>query len=571
MSIERGVRQDDTWITADPVVGCAKNCNYCFLQGYDKTLKPGIPTMSAEKTIDNVLSFENYRDDSPIMVGSETDAFMNRSNISYFSEFFRTYAERELPNPLVFSTKCKIPDEFIELVKSYEAVRTVFYLSFSGLPQTIEPTIKGEHIKSNFERLKEAEIPTIHYWRPFLPQNAHREKIREIIDYVAQQATCSVAVGLKTNDEIIKHLLAAWPELGDSAEELKSAADVWPEGVKDYVEEYTSTKFPEYPLFWVNSCALAYALQKPDFNAMFKGTACDANHCPPDQRERCAINLLGYKPSPDSVREALEQMGLEDYQFEIDESERIVFVQGDISHGQLIYLRQKLNYPISVRGEFLSTNEWSGHATNKESMHLPYATENFDIDVIWVRAQYTRKLFRSVERVEWGAEQYALELMVQVGHLSDLVLRQEHKLNRRTEEENADALADEISDVVLNIFSIADAFSVSVPALVREKLGLRFNEIVNNKKLFEGLESSDPTETQINSAMLELSKQSALLASMVTAVEKEDVGQGELGQALLDSLKACFTVLNFYKVNLHKAFDKMILESEAFVEKNKLT
>ncbi len=570
MSIERGVRQDDTWITVDSVVGCAKSCGYCFLQGYDKTLKPGMPIMSADKAIDNVLSFENYRIDSPIMVGSETDAFMNRSNINYFTEFFRIYSERELPNPLVFSTKCKIPNEFIELVRSNEAVKTVFYLSFSGLPQTIEPTIKGEHIRGNFERLSEAEIPTIHYWRPFLPQNAQREKIREIIDYVAKLATCSVAVGLKTNDEIIKHLLAAWPELGNNTEEAKAAADVWPEGVKDYIEEYTSIKFPEYPLFWVNSCALAYALQKPDFNAMFKGTACDANHCPPDQRERCAINLLGYKPSPDSIREALTQMGLEDCKFEIDEKERVVSVQGDVTHGQLIYLRQKLNYPIKVRGEFLSTNEWSGHATNKESMHLPYATENFDIDVIWERAQYTRNLFRSVERVEWGAEQYALELMVQVGHLSDLVLRQEHKLNRRTEEENADAIADEISDVVLNIFSIADAFTISVPTLVREKLGIYWSDIVDSRKLIEDLESSHPTSDQIGLAMLELSKQSALLASMVISVGKEDIGQKELSQALLDSLRACFSVLNFYNVNLHKAFDKMILESEAFVEKNKL-
>ncbi|MBP9842883.1 MAG: hypothetical protein KBC62_02655 [Candidatus Pacebacteria bacterium] len=570
MSIEKGVRQDDTWITADPVVGCAKDCNYCFLQGYDKTLKPGMPIMSAEKSIDNVLSFENYRPDSPIMVGSETDAFMNRSNVNYFSEFYRTYAERGLPNPLVFSTKCKIPDEFIELVKSHEAVRTVFYLSFSGLPQTIEPTIKSEHIKSNFERLKEAEIPTIHYWRPFLPQNSHREKIREIIDYAAELATCSVAVGLKTNDEIIKQLIAAWPELGDASDIANAAADVWPAGVKEYIEEYTRTKFPNYPLFWVNSCALAYALQKPDFNAMFKGTACDANHCPPEQRERCAINLLGYKPSQDDVRDALGQMGIEDYSFEINENERAINLKGDVTHGQLIYLRQRLNYPIKVEGEFSSANEWSGHATNKESVDLPYATNNFDLDVIWERAQYTRKLFRSVERVEWEAEQYALELMVQVGHLSDMVLRQEHKLNRKTEEENAEAIADEISDVVLNIFSIADTFSVSVPLLVREKLGLRWNEIVDSGKLIDRLESINPTNEQISSAMLELSKQSALLASMVTSVDKGEVKKEELGQAVLNALRACFSVLNFYKVNLHQAFDKMILESEAFVEKNKL-
>jgi DNA repair photolyase len=566
MSIERGVRQDETWITADPVVGCAKNCSYCFLQGYNKTSKPGMPIMSAEKAIDNVLSFKNYRSESPVMVGSETDVFMNRSNINYFTEFFKKYAERELPNPLVFSTKSKIPDEFIELVKDNEAIKTVFYLSFSGLPQTIEPAVNSEQIKSNFERLKEAEIPTIHYWRPFLPQNSHREKIREIIDYVAQQATCSVAVGLKTNDEIIKHLVNVWPELGDESDKVNAAADVWPEGVKDYIEQYVRTNFPEYPLYWVNSCALAYALQKSDFNAMFEGTACDANHCPSDQRERCAIDLLGYKPSSESVRDALSQMGL-DYEFRIDENEKMVHIIGDVSHGQLIYLRQKLNYPIKIEGDFSSTNEWAGHVANKESVHVPYATENFDIDVIWERAQYTRKLFRSVETAEWGAEQYALELMVQIGHLSDIILRQDYKLNNRTKEENASVIADELSDVILNIFSIADTFSISVPMLLREKSGLRRDEIVDSRKLLEGVEN----EKSVLRSMLEVSKQSALLAEMVTGVEKGEISKEELKGSLLGAFQSCFSLLNFYNVNLHKSFDKMVLESETFVEKNKLT
>lgn len=567
MSIERGIRQDETWITSDPVVGCAKDCNYCFLQGYDKTRKPGMPIMSTEKAVDQILSFENYREDSPIMVGSETDAFMNRSNIDYFTELFKTYAERGLPNPLVFSTKCKIPDEFIELIKENEAIRTVFYLSYSGLPQTLEPGIKGDQIRSNFERLKDAEIPTIHYWRPFLPQNSHREKIREIIDYVSEQATCSVAVGLKSNDEIIKHLIAAWPELGENADIANQAADVWPEGVRDYVEQYTSEQHPDYPLFWVNSCALAYALQRPDFNAMFEGTACAENHCPPEQRERCAINLLGYQPSHEAVQEALDQMDL-DYSFDLKEDEKMIYVDGDVSHGQLIYLRQKLNYPIKARGDFSSTNEWAGQASNRESMHLPYASENFDIDVIWERAQYTRNLFRSVERIQWGAEQYALELMVQVGHLSDLVLRQEHKLNKRTEEENADALADEISDVILNIFSIADEFSLSLPNLLRDEMGLKRTEIVNSALLVEGKQIE--SEEQIGHAMLELSKQSALLASMVTEVVEDKVKKEELKKVLLDAFNAAMAVLDFYKVNLHKAFDKMILESEVFVDKNKL-
>ena len=258
-----------------------------------------------------------------------------------------------------------------------------------------------------------------------------------------------------------------------------------------------------------------------------------------------------------------------DYSFDLNEEEKMIYIDGDVSHGQLIYLRQKLNYPIKIRGDFSSSNEWAGQASNRESVHLPYATENFDIDVIWERARYTRNLFRSVERIEWGAEQYALELMVQVGHLSDLVLRQEHKLNKRTEEENADALADEISDVILNIFSIADEFSISLPNLLRDEMGLKRTEIVDNARLVERREIVE-SEEQIGQAMLELSKQSALLASMVTEVVEDKTKKEDLKKVLLEAFDAAMAVLNFYKVNLHKAFDKMILESEAFVDKNKL-
>ncbi len=44
-----------------------------------------------------------------------------------------------------------------------------------------------------------------------------------------------------------------------------------------------------------------------------------------------------------------------------------------------------------------------------------------------------------------------------------------------------------------------------------------------------------------------------------------------LNQPILDAFEACYSIINFYNTNLHKAFDKMIFESEVFVEKNKLT
>ncbi len=71
--------------------------------------------------------------------------------------------------------------------------------------------------------------------------------------------------------------------------------------------------------------------------------------------------------------------------------------------------------------------------------------------------------------------------------------------------------------------------------------------------------------------MLELSKRSAILAGMVTEIEKGEKEPQSLRQPILDAFEACYSIINFYNINLHKAFDKMIFESEAFVEKNKLT
>lgn len=235
MSIEKGVRQDDTWIAVDPVVGCAKDCQYCFLQIYGATPKKGEIILSPDQAIDNLLEFETYRPESAIMLGSETDVFMSNPNIEYFAEFIKRYDERNVGNPVAFVTKCHVPDSFIDMVEELQNTRVIYYLSYSGLGKPIEPTTNIERLRANFERLHKAGQDVVHYWRPFLPQNSSPQKIKEVIDHAAQYARCTVAAGIKLNPGILANVKRFWPELENANIDFSSVAVVWPEGVRDYL------------------------------------------------------------------------------------------------------------------------------------------------------------------------------------------------------------------------------------------------------------------------------------------------------------------------------------------------
>lgn len=371
MSIERLIRQDDTWIAIDPVVGCAKDCQYCFLQIYGATPKKGEVIASPDDAIDSLLSYETYRPESPIMLASETDAFMNIPNIDYYSEFLRRYDARGIGNTLAFVTKCHVPDKFIDLASNLVNTRVIFYLSYSGLGKPIEPTTNIPKLRDNFPRLSRAGLDVIHYWRPFLPQNSNPDKIAEVVDHAAIYAKCTVAAGLKVNAGILQNISRFWPELAAQQIEYDKVATVWPIGVRDYVDQYTRTQHPDYPLFWVNSCALAYVLEGPEFNGMYGSHVCEGNHCPLDQRCICGDQFAEYRPTESDIQTAFDKMEITGG-YNMDEQKRTIRINGEVSHGQLIYLRQKLKYNVLAGDEFVSENEWGGPAVGRDDLHLPY-------------------------------------------------------------------------------------------------------------------------------------------------------------------------------------------------------
>jgi len=274
--------QFPTWLAeTKSVEGCPLDCQYCFFQLDGQTpIKPKI-NISPKETLNLISEAYTYHPEIPLHFGSQTDVFSTKENINYYTKLLLEYGDSNYTNPLIFVTKKEIPDDFIKKVKQIKQ-KIIFYISYSGLSgSAIEPNINTNNLKDNFIKLYEEKIPRVHYWRPFLPDNSNQEKIHEVLDFVNKYATCSVLNGLRLNDGIRDNLIKFWPELSNKDYDFKKSSEFWPEGIRNYIQKYTSQKYPNYPLFMGNTqCSLAYALEVSDISGLYNRRVCLESLCP---------------------------------------------------------------------------------------------------------------------------------------------------------------------------------------------------------------------------------------------------------------------------------------------------
>jgi DNA repair photolyase len=108
------IRQDETWLTIDPVIGCTMNCKYCFLQSYGETPKPGKEFLSVDQVYNLLINSNYYTKSKIIMIGSETDYFMHKRNINYLKSFLTYCKMQNLPNTIAVVTKNEVDADFLD-------------------------------------------------------------------------------------------------------------------------------------------------------------------------------------------------------------------------------------------------------------------------------------------------------------------------------------------------------------------------------------------------------------------------------------------------------------------------
>ncbi|MFD8340314.1 hypothetical protein ACFV42_48215 [Streptomyces solisilvae] len=83
-------------------------------------------------------------------------------------------------------------------------------------------------MRANFPRLHAADIPVIHHWPPFLPQNSTPEAIERVMDWVTEYATCTVTVGTKVKPTALEQITGRWPQLPDPQLDPQAADSIRP-------------------------------------------------------------------------------------------------------------------------------------------------------------------------------------------------------------------------------------------------------------------------------------------------------------------------------------------------------
>lgn len=314
------VDQHATWIAVNPVQGCPKVCSYCFLNERGQTAVRPEQLASPAATVDMLTASPYYAPDRPVALYTWTDVMALPSSRTHLADLLSVLVDRQIPNPIVLITKCPIPDDVLDTVTTARqaGLRTIVYLSYSGLGRDMERGIRHEELKANFPRLAHAGVPVVHYWRPAFPESATARTMEAVFDWAAAYARCTVAAGLKVEPAALPRLAERWPELATTPG-VTTAECVYPKAFWDFIHA-THQHRPDYPLFHTNSCALAYVLGQPDRFGVFGSDACKArNHCPTDQRHRCEADLLRRPALMEAtIRTALDRRGHADATFTLD-------------------------------------------------------------------------------------------------------------------------------------------------------------------------------------------------------------------------------------------------------------
>lgn len=170
-----------------------------------------------------------------------------------------------------------------------------------------------------------------------------------------------------------------------------------------------------------------------------------------------------------------------------------------------------------------------------------------NLDNIQNQSDEVRTMFREIERQPWGSHQYAIELIVQTGHLADIILRQSHKLNNLSIEDNIRIVGDELADIILNLYSIC----------LEEDIEVNFD-----------LMTFKPDNiTDVLEAFVLLSKSINILASYI--FESRDYETDVIQKLLIRSFQLTLNLINYFKIDMNKAFENMVEESKIFVSKHK--
>lgn len=359
--------QHATWLAVNPVLGCPKSCDYCFLRPENLNRVTPKELRTPQEAINGLTASNLYTPNLPVAIGTRTDMFSTPSNIDYYQNFLKQWNQDGIPNPLIMITKCKVPEATLMLLKEAQrkGTKPLFFLSYSGLDHTIEKGIDHKLLRENFKNLKKAGIPVIHYWRPFVPQNSSLEKMYPVINLAVENAMASVIDGLRMTPEMIKQF-SFWPELQEANIDLANTESIYTSDSQQNLAQLQE-EFPGYPMLYASSCALANVTKTPDYNGVYGTSVCERSSCPLAQRNICGSFHRNRHVEDSEIQENLARLNIHgEYQSEVDDRGIITLVVDvPLEHGVMVNLVQALKMKVRPKSILEAGYGWGSHHDRK--------------------------------------------------------------------------------------------------------------------------------------------------------------------------------------------------------------
>lgn len=385
------VSQHMSWISLDPIQGCPAACSYCFLWPLGITQKKPVQMIDPEGLYDKLMDFDYFNKSSfeksplgwrpPVAVGNHTDMCLTPSNRNYLLRMLEIHRERVPDVPLCILTKAQLDDSFLDQVAK-SGVSVVFFISLAFLGRDVEVGApEWQKRVGNFTRLRERNIPAVHWWRPItrLSTPDIETAVSQLNQVVSAGASCSVGIELAFGDTLMKrfaesdHTMNAAVAGKDASEqaEITDNLQEYMKGVLAAIDD--EARRLDYPIFRSTSCAISWALARECYGARYRplneGKGCYGCAGTEAQQKRCtAFREANKKPSIDLLKLVKERLDLDSNQIYFDKSKEIIRVDATIRQDAQAHLTQVTSFPV-VANEVQPTLAWRGDAPSTKTRH----------------------------------------------------------------------------------------------------------------------------------------------------------------------------------------------------------
>lgn len=166
-----------------------------------------------------------------------------------------------------------------------------------------------------------------------------------------------------------------------------------------------------------------------------------------------------------------------------------------------------------------------------------------------------RQNFRKIEKTSWDDIAYALEIGRQIGDLNQVINEYtEYKLSKSSREEQKIRIADELADLILNIYSVCIANDIQLSKVLKITNETNWKDLVSSKI---------DLEKELRNSVIQIT---VLCSKVMGAVT--DQTKSNLAEYSTNAIMVIASLSKIFNFDLHKTFVQMEIDSSVFIQKH---